>query len=88
MLIPVGFTQDHLETLFELDLEYIKSVEDKYQKIYRSKSLNDNDLFGKALGKMLEDCMENDESIQSYPTANFSVRCPKCCCKEDCSNLD
>lgn len=42
IVTPMGFTQDHLETLYELDLEYIKSNKKNYKKIHRARSLNDH----------------------------------------------
>lgn len=33
LIIPLGFTSDHLETLFELDIELIGDFKDKYNKV-------------------------------------------------------
>lgn len=58
----MGFTSDHLETLFELDLEYIHDNKDKYTKIHRARSLNDDPTFISSLSKLLEDSLlENNE---------------------------
>jgi len=35
IVVPIGFTSDHLETLYELDLEYLHEVKDKYDKVFR-----------------------------------------------------
>lgn len=61
VVTPLGFTSDHLETLFELDLEYVKDNQENYEKIYRTRSLNDDPKFIEALGTILADCL-NDES--------------------------
>lgn len=44
IIVPLGFTSDHLETLYELDLEYLEKArnEFKYKNIVRGRSLNDN----------------------------------------------
>ena len=33
IIVPLGFTSDHLETLFELDIELMHEFKDKYQKV-------------------------------------------------------
>lgn len=53
LIIPLGFTSDHLETLFELDIELIDDFKDKYNKIIRSRSLNDEDDFCEALSEIV-----------------------------------
>ncbi len=47
IVVPLGFTSDHLETLYEIDHELIEDIGAKlsYKKIARARSLNDNDLF-------------------------------------------
>jgi ferrochelatase len=30
IIVPLGFTSDHLETLFELDIELMHEFKDKY----------------------------------------------------------
>jgi len=53
LIIPLGFTSDHLETLFELDIELIGEFKDKYNKIVRSRSLNDEDDFCESLSDII-----------------------------------
>lgn len=47
LLVPIAFTSDHIETLFELDLEYIDELGKKVgiKNIRRCESLNDNPIF-------------------------------------------
>lgn len=33
VLMPLGFTSDHLETLFELDIELMEDFKPKYNKV-------------------------------------------------------
>jgi len=51
--VPLGFTSDHLETLFELDIELMEDFKSKYKKIIRSRSLNDEDDFCEALAEIV-----------------------------------
>ena len=34
ILVPIAFTSDHIETLFELDLEYVKEAEEVCCPLY------------------------------------------------------
>ena len=33
IIVPLGFTSDHLETLYELDIELLGDFKDKYNKV-------------------------------------------------------
>ena len=47
LLVPIAFTSDHIETLYELDIEYCGEVaaEAGVRFIRRTESLNDSPLF-------------------------------------------
>ncbi|KDN49749.1 hypothetical protein RSAG8_01814, partial [Rhizoctonia solani AG-8 WAC10335] len=45
VLVPVAFTSDHIETLFELDLEYVKEGQELGMNIQRAESLNGSPTF-------------------------------------------
>ncbi|XP_032166201.1 ferrochelatase, mitochondrial isoform X3 [Mustela erminea] len=49
LLVPIAFTSDHIETLYELDIEYsqILAKECGVENIRRAESLNGNPLFSK-----------------------------------------
>ena len=49
LLVPIAFTSDHIETLFELDIEYGHELarEVGMKRVRRAKSLNDSPLFTK-----------------------------------------
>ena len=40
LVVPVGFLCDHVEILYDVDIEYVKYAETKNLKLYRTKSLN------------------------------------------------
>ncbi|KAK6542621.1 ferrochelatase hem15 [Orbilia ellipsospora] len=78
LLIPVAFTSDHIETLFELDLEIIGEA--KQPGIKRAESLNGDPIFIKALAEIAKDHLENQTS-----NPQLFLRCPMCTserCKE------
>lgn len=47
ILIPISFTSDHIETLYEMDVEYCEKLAMEYDmaSVRRIKSLNDYSLF-------------------------------------------
>lgn len=52
LLIPIAFVSDHIETLYELDIEYRKVAEDAgVEKYVVMKGLNDSQLFIEALAE-------------------------------------
>lgn len=43
LLVPIAFTSDHIETLFELDLEYMDHLAKKVLRFYKNEFLKDVD---------------------------------------------
>lgn len=81
LLIPIAFTQDHLETLYELDLEYITEANKKGMNVKRVPGPNDNPLFIEALATIVkEHVLEKKHS--KVP------RCVFCQHPEECKSLD
>lgn len=76
MIVPIAFTSDHIETLFELDLEYIGELgkEVGMKNIRRCESLNDNPLFIKAMADIVKSHMDS----KSNCSHQLSLRCPMC----------
>ncbi|EAR97552.2 ferrochelatase (macronuclear) [Tetrahymena thermophila SB210] len=76
ILVPLGFTSDHLETLYELDLEYIKESQEKlkFNKIIRARSLNDDQQFCDSLADIVSQNLKTD----AYKSPNLKLRCPDC----------
>jgi|Wag4MinimDraft_12_1082652.scaffolds.fasta_scaffold00046_20 ferrochelatase len=48
VVVPISFVSDHIETLIELDEQYISALKTKGVNIVRIESLNDGDDFAKA----------------------------------------
>ncbi|KDN52870.1 ferrochelatase [Tilletiaria anomala UBC 951] len=47
--VPIAFTQDHIETLYELDIELKEEAEEHGMTLHRAESLNDEPKFLRAL---------------------------------------
>lgn len=72
ILIPIAFTSDHIETLFELDEEIIGGT--GLESVKRVESLNGNPIFIQALADIAH------AHLQSGKTASkqMGLRCPGC----------
>lgn len=74
-MIPIAFTSDHIETLYELDLEYGEMGKDLgISGLKRCESLNDNSIFIDALGDLVEEHIKSGRKHSSQ----FPLRCPGC----------
>lgn len=76
LIVPIAFTSDHIETLHELDLEYIDHLAKKVgvENIRRCESLNDNPIFLKALADIVKSHIDSN----SMCTNQLALRCPGC----------
>lgn len=72
ILIPIAFTSDHIETLYELDKEIIG--ETGVDTVKRVDSLNGNPIFIKALAEIAKDHLT--KGISCSP--QMMLRCPGC----------
>ena len=73
VLIPIAFTSDHIETLFELDEEVIGESGHK-ETVKRVESLNGNPIFIKALA----DLAKSHLSAGKACSLQMGLRCPGC----------
>ncbi|XP_071098941.1 ferrochelatase, mitochondrial-like [Haliotis cracherodii] len=76
LLVPIAFTSDHIETLYELDLEYAQELggEVGVKNIRRAASLNDNPIFIEAIA----DIVKQHLSTQKVCSTQLRLRCPMC----------
>eukprot|EP00127_Corallochytrium_limacisporum_P005007 Clim_evm3s197 gene=Clim_evmTU3s197 len=74
VLVPIAFTSDHIETLFELDLEYIQDGREKGMNIVRTESMNDNPVFINAMADMVKAHLDRSEKCSKQ----MLLRCPGC----------
>jgi ferrochelatase len=73
VLIPIAFTSDHIETLYELDEEVI-GESGQGDTIKRIESLNGSPVFIQALANIAKDHLESGITCSKQ----MSLRCPGC----------
>ncbi|OWK01675.1 FECH [Cervus elaphus hippelaphus] len=76
LLVPIAFTSDHIETLYELDIEYSQVLANEcgLENIRRAESLNGNPLFSKALADLVHAHLQSKERCSTQLT----LSCPLC----------
>jgi len=79
VLVPIAFTSDHIETLFELDLEYLKEAKELGIEAYRAESLNDSPVFIRALADIVAQHLQDYRAEKVGSTSvQMRLRCPGC----------
>lgn len=73
LLIPIAFTSDHIETLYELDQEVI-GESGHADTVKRAESLNGSPVFIKALADLAKEHLDSGIAC-SY---QMGLRCPGC----------
>ncbi|CAG5120164.1 unnamed protein product [Candidula unifasciata] len=76
LLVPIAFTSDHIETLFEIDHEYIEELGSEVgaKNIRRASSLNNNPIFIEALADIVKQHIDSRVGC----TPQLALRCPMC----------
>eukprot|EP00118_Oscarella_pearsei_P002080 m.9431 g.9431 ORF g.9431 m.9431 type:complete len:397 (+) comp21353_c0_seq1:102-1292(+) len=76
LVVPIAFTSDHIETLYELDIEYCSELakECGVENIRRAESLNDHPEFIKAMADLVLSHLKSKEPC----SRQFPLRCPMC----------
>merc|ERR1712137_1015180 len=75
LLVPIAFTSDHIETLFELDLEYIEEAKEMGMTgVKRVESLNADPVFVRAMADIVAEHL----SLPSHSRTGrqLGLRCP------------
>ncbi|KAL2813314.1 hypothetical protein BDW59DRAFT_154884 [Aspergillus cavernicola] len=72
ILVPIAFTSDHIETLYELDLEVMEEANSPGVK--RAESLNGNPVFIQALADLAHDHLRKAENC----SLQMTLRCQGC----------
>ena len=81
LLVPIAFMQDHLETLYELDLEYVKEAKHRGMNIIRCPAPNDFPHFITAMAGIVQEHLEEKKH-------SLVPRCVNCPNPEHCKSLD
>ncbi|KAH3956218.1 ferrochelatase [Parastagonospora nodorum] len=74
LLIPIAFTSDHIETLYELDKEVIGEDAEGHEGVRRVDSLNDSPVFIEALADIAKKHLDSGKATSQQ----MQLRCPKC----------
>jgi len=74
ILIPIAFTSDHIETLYELDQEVMHEDAKGHPGVKRAESLNGSPIFIQALADIARDHLRSGESCSKQ----MALRCQGC----------
>ncbi|KAI8942053.1 ferrochelatase hem15 [Plenodomus lindquistii] len=74
LLVPIAFTSDHIETLYELDKEVIGEDAEGHEGVKRVESLNGSPIFIEALADLAKTHLESGKAC----SPQMILRCPKC----------
>jgi ferrochelatase len=77
-LVPVAFTSDHIETLFELDIEVKEDADKLGVNLTRADSLNDSPIFVKAIADIVSKHMTAYDAGAGPVSKQLMLRCPGC----------
>ncbi|KZT56248.1 ferrochelatase [Calocera cornea HHB12733] len=77
-LVPIAFTSDHIETLFELDHEYGKEAKELGIDITRAESLNGSPVFARAIADIAAAHLKEVKETGRYSSVQMGLRCPGC----------
>ena len=74
VLVPIAFTSDHIETLYEIDLEVMHEDAGGHPGVKRAESLNGSPVFIQALADIARDHLRSGESC----SRQMGLRCQGC----------
>ncbi|ORX54368.1 ferrochelatase [Hesseltinella vesiculosa] len=75
VVVPVAFTSDHIETLYELDHEYgQEAVKNGMTGWKRAEALNDDPIFTKAMATIVKEHLDKGTTVSKQ----WYLRCPGC----------
>ncbi|EIW67069.1 hypothetical protein TREMEDRAFT_34364 [Tremella mesenterica DSM 1558] len=78
-LVPIAFTSDHIETLYELDIELKEEAEELGVHLTRAESLNGSPIFTRALADLVGCHIQNYQNGSIGPISpQLAMRCPGC----------
>lgn len=75
MTVPIAFTTDHIETLFEIDEEYAEEAgKAGITEFKRAPALNDEPLLAQAMADIVTEHLDSKE----LHSPAYSLNCPEC----------
>jgi ferrochelatase len=76
LAVPIAFTSDHIETLFEIDIEYKEeAIEAGIEHFARAPSLNEEPLLIEAQAELVAAHLAHGRSVD---TKQYQLNCPGC----------
>jgi len=75
LLVPIAFTSDHVETLYEIDVEYAEEARGLGLAFERAPSLNGEDLLSSAMAELVSGHLRGGGAAE---TAQYAINCPGC----------
>ncbi|KAF8210286.1 ferrochelatase [Mycena galopus ATCC 62051] len=78
VIVPIAFTSDHIETLYEIDLEYAKEAREHGIEVHRADSLNDSPVFIRALADIATQHLQEYSQHKRPVSVQLGLRCPGC----------
>lgn len=83
-IVPIAFTTDHIETLFEIDVEYAEVAhESGIAEYHRAESLNDSPLFAEALADIVKRHLDAKENY----SPRYKMSCSDCFSPDRCRSM-
>jgi ferrochelatase len=83
MAVPVAFTTDHIETLYEVDIEFAEEAHEMGVNFKRAPSFNDDKAFGEALGTIAHEHLAGNVLCSQQ----YSLNCPGCVNPTKCRQI-
>uniref|UniRef100_A0A7S0YGK9 Ferrochelatase n=1 Tax=Hemiselmis tepida TaxID=464990 RepID=A0A7S0YGK9_9CRYP len=83
MAIPVAFTTDHVETLYEIDVEFGEEAAEMGAVFKRSPSFNADEAFGAALGQIASEHIKSGTLCSDQ----YSLNCAGCVSPDKCRQI-
>lgn len=87
LVVPIAFTSDHVETLFEIDIEYKHMAKEAgVEHFHRSPSLNDEPLIADAMAELVSAHLASGE----VHTEQYPLNCAGCTnpiCRSICNPI-
>lgn len=78
-LVPIAFTSDHIETLYELDIEVKEEADKLGMTMARAESLNDSPIFIRAIADLVSGHLDDYDQGKVGPVSRqLMLRCQGC----------
>lgn len=75
LVVPIAFTSDHVETLYEIDVEYAEEARELGMRLERAPSLNGEDLLSTALAQLVSSHLNKGVAAETH---QYAINCPGC----------